>query len=106
MDKNKKMMAKKEMLQKLSKMMNDEMYDGFSEPLKSKKMSKVTVMSDSPEGLKKGLSKAEQLMEMKFGKKEDMESESSEMEDEACPMCKGEGCKMCEEEEESEEDME
>lgn len=106
MDKSKKMMAKKEMLQKLSKMMNEEMYDGFNEPLKSKKMSKVTVMSDSPEGLKKGLSKAEQLMEMKFGKKEDMESEAPEMEEEACPMCDGEGCKMCEEEDESEEDME
>lgn len=32
-------------------------------------MKKVTVMSDSEEGLKEGLSKAEQIMKMKGGEK-------------------------------------
>ena len=48
-------------------------------------MQKVTVMSDSPEGLKKGLSKAEEIMEAKLGKK-------SEEEDEKCEECEKSPC--------------
>ena len=65
--------AKEGMLKELSKMMSDDMYS----PLKEKKMQKVTVASDSVEGLKKGLSKAEQIL----AKKKEMESEIPEMEE-------------------------
>ena len=110
---DKKKLAKEMMLKKLSKLMSDDMYGDLGEGLKSKKLSKVTVVSDSPEGLKKGLSKAEQIMRAKLNKGEvkdeyDMEDEFP-MSEESCPVCKGKGCKACEEseeEEESEEDME
>lgn len=111
---DKKKMAKEMMLKKLSKLMHDDMYGEFGDGLKSKKLNKVTVMADSPEGLKKGLSKAEQIMRAKLKdgslKDEyDMEDEyaseeESEEEEESCPVCKGKGCKACEEE--SEEDAE
>ena len=65
--------AKEGMLKELSKTMSEDMYS----PLKEKKMQKITVASDSTEGLKKGLSKAEQIL----SKKKEMIGEESEMED-------------------------
>ena len=51
---------------------------------KKEGLQKVTVMADSEEGLKKGLSKAEEIMEKKLGQiEEDEEYE--------CPACKGKG---------------
>jgi hypothetical protein len=64
-----------------------------------KGMKKVSVMSDTPEGLEKGLSMAEKLMKLKKSQSNG-ESESEE----GCSSCKGEGCPMCESEEESSSD--
>lgn len=80
-----KKMAKSEMLRELSKAMSDDQYSPLSDLMKNKKMQKVTVMSDSPMGLKKGLSKAEELLKLKGLEKEDSmesEDESEEMEEE------------------------
>ncbi len=55
-----KLEAKKKMLKELKKMMREDHYGPMEED-----MQKVTVMSDSEEGLKEGLSKAEQIMKMK-----------------------------------------
>lgn len=55
--------ARKKMLKKLKGAMKEDMFS----PMKDK-MQKVTVASDSAEGLEKGLSKAKELLE----KKEDM----------------------------------
>ena len=81
-------MAKKELKEELLKMLKSDMMgmkkdgkkDLFGDMMPKKGMQKVTVMSDSPEGLKKGLSKAEEIMEAKLGKK-------SEDEDEKCEGC-------------------
>ena len=55
--------AKKEKLLSLKKDMLEEMHEDMKEPIESKQMEKVTVMSDSPEGLKEGLSKAQEILE-------------------------------------------
>ena len=73
--------AKAAMLKELSKEMSDDQYSPLKDLMKGKKMQKVSVMSDSPEGLKKGLSKAEQLLKMKGYDSEDSEDESEEMEE-------------------------
>lgn len=98
---DKKMKAKSEMLKMLSKMMHDDMYSGMGDGLKSKKMSKVTVAAPDEAGLKKGLSKAQEIIAAKMGKgSEEGESEESY---EDCGDCGGKGCEACEEESESEE---
>jgi hypothetical protein len=94
-------MAKAAMLKELSKEMSNDANSGLKDTLGKKGMKKVTVASDSSEGLKKGLSMAEKLMKLK--------GVSSEDDMEECEGCKGEGCKMCEDgeegmSEESEED--
>ena len=68
-------MAKKEMKKDLLKMLKSDMMgmkkdksDLFDGMLPEKKMQ-VTVAADSKEGLKEGLSKAEQIMKAKLGKK-------------------------------------
>lgn len=82
----KKSKAKAEMLKELSKEMSDDMYSPMKDMLGKKGMKKVSVMSDSPEGLEKGLSMAEKLMKLKSkenGEEEmmdDYEEESPEME--------------------------
>lgn len=83
----KKAKAKAEMLKELSKEMSDDMYSPMKDMLGKKGMKKVSVMSDSPEGLEKGLSMAEKLMQLKSkqnGEEESMEEseeeESPEME--------------------------
>lgn len=101
---DKKKLARMEMLKRLSKSKPD-ISSSLGEALKGKKLSKVEVVSDSPEGLKKGLSKAEQILKAKLGDKaEDSEEESSE--EEVCPVCEGAGCPECEAEESSEEESE
>ena len=74
--------AKSMMLKELSKAMSDDQNSPIGDMMKGKKMQKVTVMSDSPEGIKKGLSKAEQIMQAKHGSEpemgESMDHEASE----------------------------
>ena len=92
-------MAKKELKEELLKMLKSDMMgmkkeskkDLFGDMMPKKGMQKVTVMADSPEGLKKGLSKAEEIMEAKLGKKEESEEE------EECGMCGKMPCE-CEDE--------
>jgi hypothetical protein len=73
--------AKKESLMSLRKAMMDEIGSPFGES-----MQKVSVMSDDQEGLKKGLEKAEEILESgKMSEEptspEDMEMPEIEMED-------------------------
>lgn len=89
-------MAKKELKEELLKMLKSDMMEMKKDGKKSlfegkmpKKMQKVTVMADSPEGLKKGLSKAQQIMKAKLG----MEPEMEEEYEGKCGMC---GKKPCE----------
>ena len=93
MEKKAKSKAKSEMLQELSKEMSDDMYSPMKDMLEKKGLKKVTVASDSPEGLEKGLSMAEKLMKLKSN-----QNGKSEVEEESCPACKGAGCQACEEE--------
>lgn len=76
----KKAKAKAEMLKELSREMSDDMYSPMKDMLGKKGMKKVSVMSDSPEGLEKGLSMAEKLMQLKSKQngEEDMMKESEE----------------------------
>jgi hypothetical protein len=74
--------AKAAMLKELSKEMSNDSNSGLRDALSKKGMKKVTVASDSPEGLKKGLSMAEKLMKLKSGDSEEESCESPEMEDE------------------------
>lgn len=73
----KKMKAKASMAKELS----DTLGGDIAEDMKG--MSKVTVASDSEQGLKKGLEKAEEVLEDKMEpeESEDMEEESSDSED-------------------------
>jgi hypothetical protein len=73
MDKDMAKKAKKEMIKMLKKSMRDDAYGEMGEGLK-----KVTVASDSMEGLEEGLSKAEQILKKRF---EDMGMDPEEMED-------------------------
>jgi hypothetical protein len=78
----KKAKAKAEMLKELSREMSDDMYSPMKDMLDKKGMKKVSVMSDSPEGLQKGLTMAEKLMQLKSKQngEEDMMEESEEEE--------------------------
>jgi hypothetical protein len=80
----KKAKAKSEMLKELSKEMSNDMYSPMKDMIGKKGMKKVSVMSDSPEGLKKGLSMAEKIMQAKSNQEdngeEGEEEESPEME--------------------------
>lgn len=96
MKKDLKSKAKLSQLNELSKEMKKMMGDDYA-----KGLQKVTVASDSPEGLKKGLSKAQEIMEKKGLMKEEMEDKAEEKE--MCEACEGEGCEACEEQEEKEE---
>jgi hypothetical protein len=98
----KKTKAKAEMLKELSKEMSNDMYSPMKDMIGKKGMKKVSVMSDSPEGLKKGLSMAEKIMQAKSSQ----EDNGEEMEDESCPKCKGKGCPFCQGSEESEDSEE
>lgn len=74
--------AKMKVMQALS----DEMGGAMKEKLKG--LKKVTVASDSKEGLKKGLEKAEQIVA--GGDSADSEAE--------CSACEGKGCPACDNE--------
>lgn len=88
-------MAKKELKEELLKMLKSDMLGMKKEGKKDlfegkmpKKMEKVTVMSDSKEGLMEGLSKAEQIMKAKLGSKyESKEDEEMEGEEKECKKC-------------------
>jgi len=67
------MEAKAAMAKELSDVLSEDLAEGI------KGVKKVTVASDSEEGLEKGLEKAKQVLEAK----EDMDEESEEMEDES-----------------------
>lgn len=79
---NKKSKAKSEMLKELSKEMSNDMYSPMEDMLKGKNLKKVSVMSDSPEGLEKGLTMAEKLMKLKSKEKGNSEEEMPEIMDE------------------------
>lgn len=82
--------ARQEMIDEIRAMAQDSM---GSDLKKIKDMKKVTVASDSAEGLKAGLEKAEDVVEAKMGEESESEDDSEE---EACPMCKdGEVCPEC-----------
>lgn len=71
--------SKKEVLSDLKSQMEEQMAEGLKG---MKGLKKVTVASDSPEGLKEGLEKAEEVVE-KLPGEESEETESEEMEDES-----------------------
>lgn len=52
--------ARKKMLKKMKGMLKDDMYGPMKDKMKG--MQKVTVASDSQEGLKEGLNKAQEIM--------------------------------------------
>lgn len=72
-----------------------ESMSGFDKSLKPK--MKVSVMSDSEEGIEEGLSKAEEILKKR---KEMMKSKDSY----ECEECEDDGCPHCEETEEDSED--
>jgi len=83
---DKKKECKMGLLKELKRAMLDDMREGFGEELKGKK--KVTVVADDAEGLKEGLSKAEEILQKRMemmGSDEDdmleMEEESEESEE-------------------------
>lgn len=82
-----KIQARKHMLKALKEEMKKESRNDLKKLLPKKKGMEVSVMADSPEGLKKGLDLAEDLMEG---------SESEDSKEEDCEMCEGEGCEHCE----------
>jgi hypothetical protein len=86
-----KKMAMKKSLMQLIDLMDDMEGDSYGDELKG--MKKVTVAAPDEEGLKKGLSKAEQLLKMRSGM--DMDSEDEEEYGEECEGCE-EGCEHCE----------
>jgi hypothetical protein len=98
---DKKQQARMEMLKALSKKKGSEIHAPKAEEFKKKKLSKVTVMSDSEEGLEKGLTKAQEILKAKLGKM--FGDDSKEELEEECEECKGEGCSHCMEDEEEEE---
>jgi hypothetical protein len=97
----KKSKAKAEMLKELSKEMSNDMYSPMKDMIGKKGMKKVSVMSDSPEGLKKGLSMAEKIMQAKSSQEDNGEEGEEEK---SCPKCKGKGCPFCQGSEDSEEE--
>lgn len=102
---DKKLNAKKLMLQKMSKDLRDSSNKSIGDELKSKKKPSPE-MKELPK--EKALSKAEMLLRAKYGEMglsedsmEDSEDDSEDSEEEAhCPACENTGCKECEETEE------
>lgn len=73
--------AKSDMLRKLSDEMKEMMREGYDESDLGKKMMKVTVAADDEEGLKKGLSKAEEIMKGRMSGLTTDDSEETEEEE-------------------------
>ena len=93
MDK-KKLEAKMAALKGMSSKLREDTRSPMKDELTKKKMQKVTVIAPDKEGLKKGLSKAEELLRAKYGElgldEEEMEEESeesSEDSEDGCPIC-------------------
>lgn len=89
--------ARKDMLKALKKMMMSEDDMGMGEKLG--KMHKVTVAADSKEGLKKGLSKAEEILK----KRKDLMGYDEDEKPGKCEECGKEPCE-CEDVESEDED--
>lgn len=70
------------MLKKLKSMMKEDMLSPFGDSEK-KPEKKITIMADSEEGLKEGLSMAEKIMK----KKRMMEDDEGEEDESECPVC-------------------
>lgn len=103
---DKKKAARFEALSKMSKDKSGDMFGPkVADKMKSKRLSKVTVMAEDEKGLAKGLTKAQQILKAKLGEMFDEkdEDESEEAEEHSCPACEDEGCAECEEEESDEE---
>lgn len=60
---------KKMMMEDKKPMLMDKLMPKIDDMMQGKDMQKVTVMSDSKEGLEKGLSKAQEIMKAKMNKK-------------------------------------
>jgi hypothetical protein len=90
MEKSKMKMEMLEMLkQEMKEMMGEEKKGMLSENMPKK----VTVMSDSKEGLEKGLSKAQQIMKAKLGSlPEEEEYEKEDEMEEMCEKCEESPC--------------
>lgn len=71
--------ARKAMLKSLSKEMRGEIGKGYEDGGLKDKLMKVTVASDSPEGVEKGLNKAEEIMKKRIGPMEDEAEDMMEM---------------------------
>lgn len=100
---SKKLEAKKLMLSKLSKDLRDTSHKSKEDVFKAKKKP----AAEEPK--EKVLSKAEQLLKMKYGEaglsEEEMEDSEHEHEED-CEVCDNEGCEHCEESEEEAEEAE
>lgn len=98
---SKKKQARLEVLKSLSKKKSSEVHEPvIGDSLKKKKLAKVTVIADDKEGLKEGLTKAQQILKAKLGEKflsKEDESDDEELEH-VCPACEDEGCEDCPEE--------
>jgi hypothetical protein len=103
---DKKQKTRSEMIKKLAKEKVSDL-PSIGEGLKKKKLSKVEIVAKDDEGLKKGLSMAEKLLQAKFGdklnKEEDSEEETEES-DEDCEACNNEGCPACKDEQNEDEE--
>ena len=90
---DKKLAAKKAALQGMSSKLRDESRKPMGEELGKRKMEKITIMAPDKKGLKKGLSKAQQILKAKFGEmgleedEMDYMDEAAEMEEGSCPVC-------------------
>lgn len=93
-------MEKSKMKMEMLEMLKQEMKEMMGEEKKgmlSKNMpKKVTVMSDSKEGLEKGLSKAQQIMKAKLGSLPEEDYEKEDEMEEMCEKCEESPC-CCEE---------
>lgn len=74
--------AKSDMLKKLSEEMQQMMREGYEDSDLKDKLMKVTVAAEDEDGLKKGLSKAEEIMKGRLGDVM-MEDSEDEMEEES-----------------------
>lgn len=107
---DRKLLAKYHALKKTSDSLKEDSRKPIADELKAKKLSKVTVVAPDEKSLKKGLTKAQELLRAKFGDLglEEDEMEEAEEELEPCAVCDDKGCPECygeEASEESEEDV-
>lgn len=94
---DKKLMARKNMLDQFRKSARGKIHEPFGKELAGKKALSITI--EAPEGadMEDVMSQAEKLIAAKFGQKMGMHSPFSMKDEEMCPECHGIGCEMCEE---------